>query len=76
MPVCRWIYDAFEHSDEIMLHSLGVHVSLADAYTDVEFEEPAAEVQEQTVEKQWLVASACHAGLLGDNQTPVGHPYN
>ena len=34
----KWIYEAFENSDEITLHSLGVHFSLADAYTDVEFE--------------------------------------
>ena len=40
----KWIYDAFENNDEIPLNSLGVHFSLADAYTDVEFEEPAEEV--------------------------------
>ena len=34
----RWIYEAFENTDEITLSSLGVHFSLADAYTDVEFE--------------------------------------
>ena len=39
---------------------------------DVELEEPAAEVQVRTVENQLLVASACHAGILADNQTPVG----
>ena len=37
----RWIYEAFENGDEIMLHSLGVHFSLIDAYMDVEFAEPA-----------------------------------
>jgi Uma2 family endonuclease len=37
----KWIYDAFENSDEIPLNSLGVHLSLTDAYTDIEFEEPA-----------------------------------
>jgi hypothetical protein len=37
----KWIYEAFENNDEITLNSLGVHFSLADAYTDVEFEEPA-----------------------------------
>ena len=35
----RWIYEAFEAADDIMLHSLGVHISFADIYTDVEFEE-------------------------------------
>lgn len=35
----RWIYEAFEAADDIMLHSLGVHISFADVYTDVEFEE-------------------------------------
>jgi Uma2 family endonuclease len=39
----KWIYDAFENTDEITLNSLGVHFYLADAYTDVEFEEPAEE---------------------------------
>ena len=39
----RWIYEAFENSDDIMLHSLGVGFSLADAYIDVEFEETKAE---------------------------------
>ncbi len=34
----KWIYEAFENNDEITLNSLGVHFSLADAYTDVEFE--------------------------------------
>jgi hypothetical protein len=40
----KWIYDAFENTDEITLNSLGVHFSIADAYTDVEFEEPVEEV--------------------------------
>lgn len=35
----KWIYEAFENTDEITLSSLGVHFSFADAYTDVEFEE-------------------------------------
>ena len=35
----KWIYEAFENTDDITLHSLGVHFSLADAYIDVEFEE-------------------------------------
>lgn len=35
----KCIYEAFENTDEIELHSLGVHFSLADAYTDVEFAE-------------------------------------
>lgn len=39
----KWIYDAFEDEDEIMLHSLNVHFSLVDAYTDVEFEEASLE---------------------------------
>lgn len=34
----RWIYEAFENTADIPPHSLGVHFSLADAYTDVEFE--------------------------------------
>ena len=28
----RWIYEAFENTDDFTLHSFGVHVSLADAY--------------------------------------------
>jgi Uma2 family endonuclease len=39
----KWIYEAFEDNDDIALHSLGVHFSLADAYMDVEFEETVAE---------------------------------
>lgn len=39
----RWIYEAFENTDDIPLHSLGVHFSLADAYTDVEFERTTGE---------------------------------
>lgn len=39
----KWIYDAFENADEITLNSLGIHFSLADAYTDVEFEETTEE---------------------------------
>ena len=35
----KWIYEAFESNDDIPLHSLGLHFSLADAYADVEFEE-------------------------------------
>jgi len=35
----RWIYEAFENTDDIALHSLGVHFSFTDAYTDVEFGE-------------------------------------
>ncbi len=39
----KWIYDAFENTDEITLSSLDMHFSLADAYTDVEFEETTEE---------------------------------
>jgi Uma2 family endonuclease len=39
----KWIYEAFENSDEIALHSLNVHFSLADVYIDVEFKAPAEE---------------------------------
>jgi Uma2 family endonuclease len=35
----RWIYEAFEPTDEITIYSLGVHFPFADAYVDVEFEE-------------------------------------
>ncbi|GAC1348580.1 MAG: Uma2 family endonuclease [Ktedonobacteraceae bacterium] len=35
----KWIYEAFENSDEITPSSLGVHFSLVDACIDVEFEE-------------------------------------
>ncbi|HJT55129.1 MAG TPA: Uma2 family endonuclease [Ktedonobacteraceae bacterium] len=35
----RWIYEAFENTDDITLYSLGVDFSFADAYTDIEFEE-------------------------------------
>jgi hypothetical protein len=34
----KWICEDFENTDEITLSSLGVHFSLADAYTGVEFE--------------------------------------
>jgi Uma2 family endonuclease len=34
----KWIYEAFEDTDEITLSSLDVRFSLADVYTDVEFE--------------------------------------
>jgi len=40
----KWIYEAFENTDEIPLYSLGVHFPFAEAYTDVEFEEPPTEV--------------------------------
>ena len=40
----KWIYEAFENTDEVPLYSLGVHFHFAEAYTDVEFEEPPAEV--------------------------------
>lgn len=39
----RWIYDAYEEDTEIILSSLGIHFLLADAYTDVEFDEAAQE---------------------------------
>ena len=39
----KWIYEAFENTDDITLHSLGVHFSLADAYIDVEIEEATGE---------------------------------
>ena len=35
----KWIYEAFENTDEITLSSSGVHFPFIDAYTDVEFEE-------------------------------------
>ncbi len=41
----KWIYEAFENTDEIMLNSLGVHFPLADAYTDVEVEETTREAE-------------------------------
>jgi len=43
----KWIYDAFEKNEEIMLNSLGVHFSLADAYIDVEFADAPEEFREQ-----------------------------
>src|SRR5712691_4363145 len=39
----KWMYDAFENTDEIPLNSLGVHFPLVDAYTDVEFEDTPSE---------------------------------
>src|SRR5260370_22825033 len=39
----KWIYQAFENTNEITLSSLDMHFSLADAYTDVEFEETTEE---------------------------------
>ena len=39
----RWIDEAFETTDDITLHSLGGHFSLADASIDVEFEETTAD---------------------------------
>ena len=35
----KWIYEAFETTDNIMLYSLGVHLPFVDAYLDIEFEE-------------------------------------
>ena len=35
----KWIYEAFETTDDITLHSLDAHFSFADVYLDVEFEE-------------------------------------
>ena len=35
----KWIYEAFETTDDITLHSLGVHFSFTEAYIDIEFEE-------------------------------------
>lgn len=43
----RWIYDAFEYSDEIVLENLGVRFLLAEAYTDVEFGETAIDEIEE-----------------------------
>ena len=40
----KWIYEAYEDNDEIPLNSLNVRFSLAEAYTDIEFEEPAEDV--------------------------------
>ncbi|MDQ2717311.1 MAG: Uma2 family endonuclease [Chloroflexota bacterium] len=39
----RWIYEAFETTDYITLHSLGVHFAFAEAYTDVEFDQTTGE---------------------------------
>lgn len=39
----KWIYDAFEKDEEIVLPNLGVHFPLIDAYLDVEFAEMALE---------------------------------
>lgn len=39
----KWIYDAFEKDEEIVLPNLGVHFPLIDAYLDVEFDEMALE---------------------------------
>ncbi len=39
----KWIYDAFEHDEEILLSSLGIRFPLGDAYEDVEFEEQGEE---------------------------------
>ena len=35
----KWIYEAFETTDNITLYSLGVHLPFVDAYLDIEFEE-------------------------------------
>jgi Uma2 family endonuclease len=40
----RWIYEAFENTDDITLHGLGVHFTFADAYIDVELEETTADI--------------------------------
>jgi hypothetical protein len=37
-----WIYEAFQKTDDITLHSLVVHFALADASIDVELEETRA----------------------------------
>ena len=39
----KWIYEAFEDTDEITLSSLNVRLSFADVYTDVEFEGPTGD---------------------------------
>lgn len=41
----KWVYDAFENTDEVPLNSLGVSFSLAEAYTDIEFEEIPPEAE-------------------------------
>jgi hypothetical protein len=38
----RWIYEAFETTDDITLGSPGIHFALAGAYIEVEFEETTA----------------------------------
>ena len=35
----KWIYEAFETTDNITLYSLGVHLPFVDAYLNIEFEE-------------------------------------
>ena len=40
----RWIYEAFENDEEVMLNSLNVHFPLVDAYADVEFDENPSQI--------------------------------
>jgi Uma2 family endonuclease len=39
----KWVYDAFEDNEEVVLNSLGVHFFLAEAYIDIEFEDAPEE---------------------------------
>lgn len=43
----KWVYDAFEKDDEVILPNLGVRFMVIDAYLDVEFEELPAEAEDQ-----------------------------
>ena len=40
------MYEAFETTDDITLHSPGVHYALAGAYIDVEFEETTGDTNQ------------------------------
>jgi Uma2 family endonuclease len=43
----KWIYDAFERDDEIILPNLDVRFPLIDAYLDVEFAELLSEMEDE-----------------------------
>lgn len=43
----KWIYDAFEKDDEVILPNLGARFMVIDAYLDVEFEELPSEAEEK-----------------------------
>ena len=48
----KWIYEAFENTDDIPLHSLGVSFSFAEAYIDVDFGEATEDTTNNVLDQQ------------------------